>query len=242
MRRALLLLALLASTAVLAEPMVQVEVIVLRPRDSSPPPATVPPALPDFGPALRLAPAAEGEAARTPAAPWQQLAAQEQTLDGAWRALARDAEVEPWLLAGWRQPASARRPVYLGLPVAVPEAGAAGSAPPLEGAVSVGAAGRQRYRVGMNIVARLDENVIVLTETRPVKNGELHYFDHPAIGVLVEVTALDDATGDGEIEAVSATDSTGSPAARAARDPAPAAGRSSAMPDLPLEPALPPQP
>lgn len=236
------LLAMLASTAVLAEPTLQVEVIVLRHRDSPPPPATVPPALPDFGPALRLAPPAEGEAARAPAALWQQLAAREQTLDGAWRALARDADVEPWLLAGWRQPASARGPVYLALPAAVPGSAAAQGAPPLEGAVSVGAVGRQRYRVGMNIVARVDENVIVLTETRPVKNGELHYFDHPAIGVLVEVTALDERAGGGEIEPGSTPDAPESPAARAATGPEPAVSRPSVMPDLPLEPALPPQP
>jgi hypothetical protein len=176
----------------------QVEVIVFRHRDAEVAGPAGAPEVPDFSTAFRLAPVAEGAAARVPSPVWQMLGAHELKLAGANRALARSGTVDVLLHAGWRQPAAGGRPVYVGGPaMTLGPAAAAESKPAFEGAVSVARAGAQ-YRLGASFVARSSEADIVLREIRALKLDELHYLDHPLWGVLVEVTPwTDPAAADG---------------------------------------------
>ena len=171
---------------------VQVEVIAFRHRGAEVAGPAAMPEVPDFSTAFRLAPVAEGEAARAPTALWQTLGAHELKLAGANRALARSGTVDVLVHAGWRQPATGGRAVYVGDFALTPGAAdAAAEKPAFEGAISLGRAGAQ-YRLGASFVAHLPEADIVLREIRALKLEELHYLDHPLFGVLVEVTPWSD--------------------------------------------------
>ena len=171
---------------------VQVEVIAFRHRGAEVAAPAARPEVPDFSTAFRLAPVAEGDAARVASPAWQTLGPHELKLAGANRALARSGTVDLLLHTGWRQPAKGERAVYVGVPAtgAAPIEGAAAQAA-FEGAVSVGRQGAQ-YRLGASFVVRLPEADIVAREIRALKLEELHYLDHPLFGVLVEVSPWQD--------------------------------------------------
>ena len=184
-------------TAAAEAQFVQVEVIAFRHRGAEVAGPAGVPEVPDFSTAFRLAPAAEGDAARAPSTVWQTLGAHELKLAGANRALARSGTVDVLLHTGWRQSAAGGRPVYVGGVAITPGTADAAEPPPaFEGAVSLGRAGAQ-YRLGVSFVARLPETDIVLREIRALKLDELHYLDHPLFGVLVEVTAWTDPASGG---------------------------------------------
>ena len=177
------------------EEFVQVEVIAFRHRGAEAAASTKVAEVPDFSTAFRLAPVAEGDAARAPTPPWQALGAHELKLAGANRALARSGAVDLLVHAGWRQPTAGGRAVYVGGSVALAEsADVEAEKQAFEGAISLGRAGAQ-YRLGASFVARSAESEIVLREIRALKVDELHYLDHPRFGVLVEVTPWTDPAG-----------------------------------------------
>lgn len=179
--------ALLATQGVRAADWYQVEVLAFRynvEEDSAWSPA---PALPDFSQALRLAPVPEDPAAVTVPIPWQALAAHELRLAGARQALVRSGRLDPLFHTGWRQRAGEGRPIYLSSPV---EATGGGGAPRsfVEGVVSLTPSG-SGFRLDSRFVAHTVEASILLGESRAMVEGDLHYLDHPLVGVIIQITA-----------------------------------------------------
>ncbi|MBM4227366.1 MAG: hypothetical protein FJ164_06430 [Gammaproteobacteria bacterium] len=145
------------------------------------------PALPDFAQALRLAPVPEDSAATSGPTAWQTLPAHELRLAGARQALARTGRVDLLFHTGWRQRAGEGRPVYLSSPA---EATGTGGMPKpfVEGAVNLAPAG-PGFRLASRFVAHTVEASILLGESRALVEGDLHYLDHPLVGVILQVTA-----------------------------------------------------
>jgi hypothetical protein len=145
------------------------------------------PALPDFSQALRLAPAPEDSAATSGPTAWQTLPAHELRLAGARQALVRTGRVDLLFHTGWRQRAGEGRPIYLASQV---EASGGGGAPRpfVEGAVNLTPAG-PGFRLDSRFVAHTVEASILLGESRAMVEGDLHYLDHPLVGVILQVTA-----------------------------------------------------
>lgn len=142
---------------------------------------------------------------------FQALPRQDLLMGGVYQRLRALAEYEPVLHAGWRQPGVATgrtRRVYLtdkpGAGADVPlESEAIGVAPAsawFEGAVEV-RTGRLLH-VDVDFVNHVSGETARINERRKVKFKELHYFDNPRFGVLVQVTpyrvdvADDDAAAD----------------------------------------------
>ena len=180
------LITLVAAASVSAAEWYQVEVMAFRYKVEENSAWSPAPAVPDFAGALRLVPAPEHSAPGVPVA-WQTLPAHELKLAGARQALARTGRVDPLFHTGWRQPAGEGRPVYLSSPAETAVAGAA-PRPFVEGAVRLTPAGRG-FRLDSRFVAHTVEASILLGESRAMVTGDLHYLDHPLVGVIVQVTA-----------------------------------------------------
>lgn len=187
------LTALAAAGSVSAAEWYQVEVMAFRYKVEENSAWSPAPALPDFAGALRLAPTPENAAPGSPIA-WQALPAHELKLAGARQALARTGRVGLLFHTGWRQRAGEGRPVYVSSPV-TPAAEGAASRPFVEGAVRLTPAG-PGFRMDSRFVAHTVEASILLGESRAVVVGDLHYLDHPLVGVIVQVTAHEVSGGD----------------------------------------------
>ncbi|MCC6303288.1 MAG: peptidoglycan binding protein CsiV [Gammaproteobacteria bacterium] len=198
-RAALLLaLSLLAGIALGADadtpPWYDVELIVFK--NKAPPTQNgelwpVDPGTPELAQTTELAPPAGGTQ------PFQQLGASSHTLGSALTRLSASRDYRPLLHLAWRQPVTAQADapavhVYGGGNGA--EGGEAGDATPareIDGAVRVS---RNRF-LHVDVDLLLRENgptdagrTFRLRQSRRVSSGELHYFDHPAFGVLVKLT------------------------------------------------------
>lgn len=161
--------------------------------------------LPAFGRAMELIvdlpemsdepPPLEGEGAFAGPIAFKLLDRAERTLTAVERRLRGSSEYKPLLFAAWRQPSfgvrGAKR-VYLSDverlqlgDAAEDEAGLA-STPQAEGIV--------RVKIGRLLHVDLDflyyhaGTPVRLTETRQLKLNELHYFDHPLFGVILQVS------------------------------------------------------
>lgn len=145
-------------------------------------------ALPDFSAAYRLAPPPEAPQAIPGPVAWEALPAHELRLAGARQALARTGRVIPLFHIGWRQRTGEGRLVYLASPPAAAgaESGEA-TRPFLEGAVRISPVG-PGFRLDSSFVAHTVEASILLGESRTMAEGDLHYLDHPLVGVIVQVT------------------------------------------------------
>ncbi|MSR13007.1 MAG: hypothetical protein EXR86_00255 [Gammaproteobacteria bacterium] len=182
-----LLFALLAwSVLVAAQEWYQVEVIAFRypvAAESS----WAASEIPTFGGTQRLS-ASDGDVPTTTAM-YTELRPHELQLAGAYKVLQGSSTYQTVFHRGWRQSAGDSRPVYL------TETGTADPAasPTVEGAVRL-AIGSNAMRVNSEFVVHLPESTVAVSESRAVSDGELHYFDHPLLGVLVQVTNhLDEA-------------------------------------------------
>lgn len=130
-------------------------------------------------------------------------------LGGAYDALARNARTRALLHVGWQQDAGSTRAVRLRgretITSSDPERGVLASAnPELDGDLEL------RFGRGIEIhadallrVATRDragrtgnEQRFRLNSKRIVNYGELHYIDHPALGIVVRIDRLDDAATD----------------------------------------------
>lgn len=172
------------SAALAAAQWYQVEVIAFRYQAEEDAVWSSAPALPDLSQARRLFPApAAGEGAAPGG--WQALPAHELALSGAARALVRTGRIEPLFHIGWRQPAGPGYPIYLSS-AEVAEDGM--TEPGLEGSLQLGTY-RRGFNLRSNFVARTTEADVLLGERRQVGEGELHYLDHPLIGMLVRIAA-----------------------------------------------------
>ncbi len=182
---------LLFAGVVRAEPWYEIEILVFRYADRAAEQWSAATQLPDVARGLRLDDAAAAGAPAVAGGGWaayRALARHELELAGAAQVLARAGGFEPLIHAGWRQAASDGRAVYLsgGATQEVIAAHGAG----LEGVARLVPGGTPRLAV--DFVTYLDGVAVRMSARRPVRPGELHYFDHPLIGVLAQVTALGD--------------------------------------------------
>ncbi|MGE0371698.1 MAG: peptidoglycan binding protein CsiV [Gammaproteobacteria bacterium] len=182
-----------------------VEVLVFK---NNTPPAPdgelwpVDPGVPDLGRAVELVPPPQSNPLPGPAQPFQQLADANFSLNTAAARLSASRDYRPLLHLAWRQPVSAQADApAVQLHGEGEDAGAAGMEPmgiaparELDGTV----------RVSRNRFLHIDVDMIYrdpavrdgaaqyrLQQSRRVNSGEVHYFDHPAFGVLVKLTPFD---------------------------------------------------
>lgn len=153
---------------------------------------------------------ASADAAASPTAvpavvPFTLLDRGERTLAEVERRLRNSREYAPIMSASWRQPnlgVAGAKAVYLtdlntvkkpapkpGAPVVPPPEPEPGVEPPkpvVAGTVTVKVA--RLMNVDVDFVYDNDGTPVRLRETRKVKLREIHYFDHPLFGVIVQVT------------------------------------------------------
>ncbi len=214
MLRAGLLVLLLLAPGIAAARWYQVDVVVFRHNVESSaggeqwPEMTE---LPDFGssmdlitdlPAMADEPgAAPGGDTATPIA-FKALERNERGLNDVERRLRNSSEYAPLLSAAWRQPSfgvgGAKR-VHLsdidtraaghGAPGAGSEAAAPALTPRIEGTVAVRIA--RQMNVDVDFIYDHDGTPVRLKAARSTKLREVHYFDHPLFGVLVQVVPFD---------------------------------------------------
>jgi len=214
--RAVVLLMLLLAPTLAAARWYQVDVVVFRHNVASTaggeqwPEMT---ALPDFGDSMELItdlPAMADEPADTQLASgpgpiaFKALERNERGLNDLERRLRNSAEYAPLLSAAWRQPsfgvAGAKR-VHLsdidtraGAAASRPQADAASVpavalTPRIEGTVAVKIA--RQMNVDIDFIYDHDGTPVRLKAARSMKLREVHYFDHPLFGVLVQVVPYD---------------------------------------------------
>ncbi|MBK6658705.1 MAG: hypothetical protein IPG43_11390 [Proteobacteria bacterium] len=215
MLRALLLCALLAAPGLAAARWYQVEVVVFRHNVESAAGGEQWPAmteLPDFSDSMDLItdlPAMGDEPGdtQTPqgAGPiaFKALERNERGLNDAERRLRNSREYAPLLSAAWRQPsfgvAGAKR-VHLSdvdtRGSTLTRQGGEGDStaavaltPRIEGTVMVKVA--RQMSVDIDFIYDHDGTPVRLKASRGMKLRELHYFDHPLFGVLVQVVPFD---------------------------------------------------
>lgn len=212
--RACLLVLLISVTAGMSSVVVaksrwyQVEVIVFRHVGPANPDEEIWPdleSLPDFHDAENLfvdlpnySEGSESELANEVKIPellaFESLPSSALKMSGVFRQLRTLSSYTPLLHIGWRQPdlnsLRARRVFISDKPriendVASVRLGAS-IEERVEGTVQI-SAGRLLY-VGTDFVNYFGESAVRITEQRKVKLKEIHYFDHPLFGVIVEVT------------------------------------------------------
>ncbi|MBI4693708.1 MAG: hypothetical protein HY749_06780 [Gammaproteobacteria bacterium] len=184
----------------------QIEVIGFRYAHAAGADADAPAEMPDYGSAEPLAirdPKAPPPATASPVA-FQQLARNEKSLEGVYKQLARSGGYEPLIHVAWRQTADQQRNVFL----TSEPAPAPGAPPPAtNGARFDGMEGKILVRLGdaprveLDVAGYDDGRPSRLKETRPVRLNELHYFDHPDLGMLVQITPYDPSAGAAPVEA-----------------------------------------
>jgi hypothetical protein len=133
------------------------------------------PERPDWQGAVQLAGGGEGAGGYLP------LSAARQRMQGVYRVLRSSGEYRPLLHLTWEQPGltpARARPVLL-----------PSDSELIEGTVKLR---RTRYlHVDLDLMYVLGSgpgNYVRLVEERRVKLNELHYFDHPLFGAIVQVT------------------------------------------------------
>lgn len=183
---------MLASTAQ-AEPWHEVEVIAFLYSERVGEPWAAAAALPDVARGERLRVAAVAGEPAPAGSPgfeaYRELAPHQQRLAGVLQILSGSGRHEPMIHAGWRQPASTGRTVYLSGGAAAPDLAthSAGT----EGLVTVRPSGTKLH-LTVDFVTYVGGVPVRNTGRRAASPGELHYFDHPLLGLLVQVTPLDD--------------------------------------------------
>ncbi len=198
-----LLLGLMAvtSSAVMAKSRwYQVEVIVFNHNDTAATSEQWPDleSLPDFRDAINLIidrpPDPPGSVAIPGPLAFQSLRASDLKLSGIYRRLRNLSAYTPILHIGWRQPGlggNRARSVYISdKPRLITDT----SPTMLDTTSHAAVEGALQIRIGrlLHIVADFvkygSESPVRITEQRQVKLKEIHYFDHPLFGVIVQVT------------------------------------------------------
>ncbi len=202
----------------------QVEVVVFRNAgDGDGEHFAAPDALPDFRNTVELItdlPDMDDEpppvgSASLPVA-FEALAPAERRLAGVARRLRNSGGYEVLLARAWRQPSfgvSRARRVYLsdvelsGMSTEAPDAAALRPARRAEGIVSIKVS--RLLHVEVDFLLYHEGTPVRLSETRKVKLREIHYFDHPLFGVIVQVSPWvrpdePDEAGDAVVEQASA--------------------------------------
>lgn len=204
-----LLLVLVCAAGSAAAEWYQVEVIAFRYLQQEAGSWAAAKVLPDFSNAVRLTPASADTADRA----YQSLAGHELELAGAYQVLARSDRLQTLFHSGWRQRGEDGRAVFLSTTPSSEEAGNVESAPSMErpslaGSVRVRpVATGQAFQLGTSFVVQEGATPVALVESRKMVVDELHYLDHPLVGLLIQVSALAPDTADGAAATLSpATD------------------------------------
>jgi hypothetical protein len=131
---------------------------------------------------------------------YRSLPAQDLRLTEVVQRLRRSPHHRPLLHLGWTQPGGPRegtRPVHL---QAGPPLRAAGGSPAAEAREAAGIDGTLRVYLAGQLHVAADVTLAPptlfdprprlyrITEDRAVRPGEIHYLDHPAVGILVRIT------------------------------------------------------
>jgi Peptidoglycan-binding protein, CsiV len=181
---------LVSSTFALAEDWYRIEVIGFRYPVAEGASWAAAQTAPDFSGAQRLLATADTNADTealsddaTPVA-YATLAPTALDLAGAYQRLEQNPGYQPVFHTGWWQSASDSRPVYFtDLAAVTADAPVTG----FEGTIRLAAA-KEGIRVTSNFIVRLPDTAVAINEARNVVAGELHYLDHPLLGLLVQVT------------------------------------------------------
>lgn len=150
----------------------------------------VDPGQPDLTHVTELVPPAQTSPLPGGAQPFQQLDDTALTLRSAASRLAAAPGYRPLLHLAWRQPVTAQADAPA---VHVASATGAEAAPALDGLVRVS---RNRFlHIDLDLLYRPDGTATAyrLQQSRRINSGEVHYFDHPAFGLLVKLTPYDPA-------------------------------------------------
>lgn len=144
------------------------------------------PGSPGWENAATLQPAGAG---RGKPVPFERLPSKDYQLGPHWWSLSRGRSgTEPLLHRAWVQPVRGERgavPVYLSLSDTSPgsEFGQR-----LEGTVRIR---RGRFlHADLDLVLRRRDGTYRMQESRRMRSGELHYIDHPILGVLMKITPV----------------------------------------------------
>ncbi|MBI2799042.1 MAG: hypothetical protein HYX63_01955 [Gammaproteobacteria bacterium] len=180
---------LLWSTASCAAGWYQVEVIVFRYRNAAEESWAKAADVPDFSRAQHLAPRVESTPSDTAILAYTALDPGALHLTGAYDALAHSATHQPLAHLAWRQAADDSRAVFIGEQTDTAKAEDATSENWVEGQVRLRVSAKDQ-RVETLFVAHQGATPVRVAQTRNVALGELNYFDHPLLGVLVQVDAL----------------------------------------------------
>lgn len=228
-------LAALAALAQAEARWYQIEVVGFRYVHAPRAAAETPSELPAYGDAEPLTPADPKAPPTAAPVAFQALARSDKRLEGVYKSLARDG-YQPLIDIAWRQPAETARAVHL-----------ASDPPPLpatNGARFDGMEGKILVRldgapqVELDVAAYQDGTPSRLQETRTIRLHELHYFDHPDLGVLVQISPYDPHAGE-----MPAPNTAPAEAALPVADPPPAAPAKPGKPKIPalvITPAKPP--
>lgn len=212
LRGALMLMLLLAPGLAVAR-WYQVEVVVFRHKVAASAggeqwPATT--ELPDFGDSMDLItdlPAMADEPADAQAASglgpiaFKSLERSERGLNDVERRLRNSSEYAPLLSAAWRQPSfgvSGAKRVHLR---DIDTHGAVRASQSMDGGASIAATPRIEGTVAVKVARQMSVDIdfiydhdgtpVRLKAARGMKLREVHYFDHPLFGVLVQVVPYD---------------------------------------------------
>ena len=167
---------------------VPVEVIALQ-YPTPDPSAWVTSKTPDFSTATHLT-VAESPGDPAVSIAYQQLPPSALKLAGAWRTLSRHGGgLQVLFHVGWRQRSDDSHPVWLSTNLTAAPADV-GLPAKLEGTVRVQPLGRD-FRLDSTFVARPGDIPVVLTETRRVAADDLHYLDHPLVGLLIQISLVE---------------------------------------------------
>lgn len=145
----------------------------------------VDPGLPAPGQVIELVPPPQTSPLPGAAQPFQQLGDAGQALMAASTRLAASRDYTPLLHLAWRQPVTAQADTPA---VHVATETAAGETPEIDGVIRVS---RNRFlHVDIDLLYRADAATTTfrLQQSRRINSGEVHYFDHPAFGLLVKLT------------------------------------------------------
>ena len=180
-----------ATTCAQAADWYQVEVIAFR----YPPAATASwaaaTALPDFSQATRLAPTESVAPTTVTPLAYAELPPTLLHLTGAYQTLSKHGGYQVLLHTGWRQTETDSRAVYLTDQVSTDATPATVANPQsIEGTLRL-QSGAKQYRITTQFIAHQNDLAVAIGEVRNVVPGELQYFDHALLGMLVEVTPLD---------------------------------------------------
>jgi len=185
MKKALFTLLLLAAMAAGAEDFYKVEVIVFENLDPAAAQAELWSAetgAPPLDKAVELTAISATSAADKSS--WRMLTPAQLTLTGAYQRLRSSSRYRPLLHLGWVQPLDSsdrNEPVHV-------STATGNAAAQVNGTVALR---RGRYlHADVDLVFNKKSAAARLTQTRRLRNNELHYLDHPLFGVLISVAPL----------------------------------------------------